>query len=887
MRPFSLVSALALSTALCACATAPAPEPASTAPIAAASRIVPTQLPRNARPLHYRIAMAPDAANLRYAAAVTIGMELLEQTDEITLNAADLEFSAVRLIQGGGAPVAPSRVETNAEAQTATFHFADRLAPGRYTLMIDYSGRIYTQASGFFALDYDAADGRKRALFTQFQAPDARRFVPSWDEPNFRTPWDLQVTIPAGQTAVSNMPEAGRERRPDGSQIVTFQTTPPMSSYLLFLGVGELDRITATSAGTELGIVTRRGSAEQGRFALQESVRVMPWFTDYFGTPYPLPKLDNIAGPGSSQQFAAMENWGAIFSFEPYLLLDPAITTEAERQFTYEVLIHEIAHQWFGNLVTIAWWDDIWLNESFASWITAKATEELMPQWDPAVSRVGTRETAMALDSLSTARPVIREVRAVEEMNQLFDAITYQKGEMVITMLEDFVGADEWRDGVRAYIQRYRLQNTITEDLWQSMEQASGRPVSAVAGDFTRQPGIPLIRVESAQCNGGRTRLALRQAEFSRDRFDAAPRRWRVPITALVQGRQPGRSLVEGGSGQIELAGCGTAIVNAGQAGYYRTLYAPSLLTQLKRDFARLRPVDQVGILADQWALGLGGYQSAADALDFVDAIPADGHAQLWIRAANILGGLYGRYPAGSEQRRQVSLYASRKLGPVLARLGWTPRRDERDDDRLLRAALIGTLGFTGDEALIAEAMRRFDADDPLVRSGPLRTTILGVVAGNIDEARWNRIHEEARAAEAPQVRRQLYRMLGSASDEALARRALDLAMTDEPGATYSAVIISAVAGVHPDLAFDFAVRNRERVQALVDIAAREEYIPVLASGSDNPETAARLRDYAQRHMNASSRAAADTAIATIEDRIRVRETRLPDISRWLAGKRL
>jgi hypothetical protein len=551
------------------------------------------------------------------------------------------------------------------------------------------------------------------------------------------------------------------------------------------------------------------------------------------------------------------------------------------------VLIHEIAHQWFGNLVTIAWWDDIWLNESFASWITAKATEDLMPQWDPAVGRVATRETAMALDSFSTARPVIREVRAVEEMNQLFDAITYQKGEMVITMLEEFVGENEWREGVRAYMQRHRLQNTVTEDLWRAMEQASGRPVSAVATDFTRQQGIPLIRVESARCSGGRLSVALRQAEFSRDRQQSEPRRWRVPVTALVQGRQPGRTLVEGGSGEVQLQGCGTTVVNAGQTGYFRTLYAAPVLAQLKRDYARLRPVDQVGILADQWALGLAGYQSSADALDFIDAIPSDGHAQLWIRAANILGGLYGRYPAGSEQRRQVSRYTSQKLGPVLAGLGWSPRRDEPDDNRLLRAALINTLGFIGDEMVVAEAMRRFDANDPLVQSGPLRTTILGIVASNIDEARWNRIREQARTEPAPQVKRQLYRMLGSASDEALARRALDLALTDEPGATNSADIISAVAAAHPDLAFDFAVRNRDRVQGLVDIAAREEYIPTLAAGSGNAETAARVRDYAGRYMNASSRAAADTAIATIEDRIRVRETRLPDITHWLAAKRL
>ena len=887
MRLPTIISLIALSAALGACATAPIPEPVAGAQATAApTRPIPTQLPRNARPLHYRIAMAPDPANLRYSATVTIDVELLEAGDEITLNAADIEFGAVRLRRSDGSEIAAQRVETNADAQTATIHFQDRLMPGRYSLMIEYRGRIYTQASGFFALDYDSETGRKRALFTQFQAPDARRFVPSWDEPAFRTPWDLQVTVPAGQSAIGNMPEAGRERRPDGSEIVTFQTTPPMSSYLLFLGVGEFDRITATAAGTELGIVTRRGSGEQGRFALDQSVRVMPWFTEYFGTPYPLPKLDNVAGPGSSQQFAAMENWGAIFSFEPYLLIDPAITTEAERQFTYEVLVHEIAHQWFGNLVTIAWWDDIWLNESFASWITAKATEELMPQWDPAVGRVGSRETAMTLDSLASARPVVREVRTVEEMNQLFDAITYQKGEMVITMLEDFVGEAAWREGVRAYLRRYRLHNTISEQFFETMEQASGLPVTAVAHDFTRQPGIPLIRVESADCRRGRTRIALTQAEFSRDRFGAPPRRWRVPVTAAVADRAS-QTLVEGGQGAMDLAGCGTPVVNAGQRGYFRTLYGPTVLPQLKRGFARLAPVDQVGILADQWALGLGGYQSAADAMDFIDAIPANGHAQLWIRAAGILSGLHSRYPEGSDERRQVAVYASRKLAPVLDRLGWSPRREEADDDRLLRAVLIGTLGGMGERTVVVEATRRFELNDPSVQSGPLRTTILGVVATHIDETGWRRIHEQARTAQAPQVRRQLYRLLGSARDETLARRALALALTDEPGATNSADMISAVAAVHPDLAFDFALQNREAVRALVDIASREEFIPILATGSSRAETAVRVRDYAERYMTASSRAVADTAIATIEDRVRVRETRLPDISRWLAAKNL
>ncbi len=330
MRPFPLVSTLALTAALALQGCADRPREVQSTPAApAAAAQVPSQLPRNVRPLHYTIAAAPDAADLRFTGQARIDIEVLEATDAITLNAADLEFASVTLDGGGRA-----RVSTDADAQTATFRFGNEIAPGRHRLDIDYSGKINTQAAGLFALDYTSDQGPKRALFTQFEAPDARRFFPGWDEPIFRTPYDLSVRVPAGQQAVSNMPEAGREPQADGSHIVRFQTTPAMSSYLLFLAVGEFDRITTTAAGTEIGVVTRRGAGEQGRWALESSARIVPWYNDYFGTPYPLPKLDNVAGPGTSQFFSAMENWGAIFSFENILLVDPAITTEAKPSFS-------------------------------------------------------------------------------------------------------------------------------------------------------------------------------------------------------------------------------------------------------------------------------------------------------------------------------------------------------------------------------------------------------------------------------------------------------------------------------------------------------------------------------------------------------------------------
>ena len=879
MRPFPLVSTLALAAglALSGCATTQSAAPAVPA---AAQAQVPSQLPRNVRPLSYSISAAPDAANLRFSGSVAIEIEVLEATDTITLNAADLTFASVTLDGDRRA-----RVSTDAAAQTASFRFDAPIAPGRHRLDIDYAGVINTQAAGLFALDYATEAGQRRALFTQFQAPDARRFVPSWDEPNFRTPYDLAVVVPAGQQAISNMPEAGREAQPDGSSVVRFQTSPAMSSYLLFLAVGEFDRITTTAAGTEIGVVTRRGAGEQGRWALESSARIVPWFNDYFGTPYPLPKLDNIAGPGSSQFFAAMENWGAIFSFENILLVDPAITTEARRQAIFSVAAHEIAHQWFGNLVTMSWWDDIWLNEGFASWMATNATAALHPEWEPLLGRVDGRETAMRLDSLATTHPVVQRIQTVEQMSQAFDAITYQKGEAVITMLEDYVGADSWRRGVQAYMARHRLGNTQSDDLWRAIEEASGRPVRALAQDFTMQPGIPLIRVEGGACSGGQTRVTLRQGQFSRDNPNAQPLAWRVPVIASAGAREL-RTIVEGGSAQASVPGCGPLVVNYGQAGYYRTLYAAPLVARLTENFARLRPLDQIGLVADNWALGLAGYQSPAVALDMADAAPADANSKLWERIAGMLSAVHAMYEADPARQARFDRYAAERLAPILGRLGWSPRPNERANDAVLRDEIIGIMGFLRDPAVVAEANRRFDANDPSVIAGPLRQTILGIVAYNADAARWERLRAMARDERNPLVKGELYQLLGGARDPALAQRALDLALTAEPGATNSSQLIGAVSAVHPDLAFDFALARREQVEAFVDVSSRSRYLSGLASGSADPAMIEKLNAYAARYLTPESRRPADRAIAAIQDRVRVRRERLPEITRWLEARR-
>ena len=843
---------------------------------------VPPHLPTSVRPLHYAIAVTPDAANLRFSGTVAIDIEVVEPTDSITLNAADLEFPSVAVGEDGAQSKAiDGKTSIDAVKQTVTFALPSKLAKGKHVLTINYTGKINKHATGLFALDYDGQDGRKRALFTQFEATDARRFFPGWDEPSFRAPYDLRVTVPAGQNAVSNMPEAGREQKPDGSAEVRFATTPAMSSYLLFLAVGEFDRITKDAAGTEVGVVTKRGDGEKGRYALEAEAEILSYYNDYFGERYPLPKLDNVAGPGSSQFFGAMENWGAIFSFESILLNDPSITSEDRLQAIYSVEAHEMAHQWFGDLVTMAWWNDLWLNEGFASWMGTKATNALRPEWEPLLGRIAGREEAMNLDSVATSHPIVQKIETVEQISQAFDPITYLKGEAVLRMLEDYVGEDVWRQGVRDYIATYRLKNTVTDNLWEKVEHAAGKPVTAIAHDFTLQAGVPLIRVQTAECRDGNTNVTLRQEEFSRDEVNKKPLKWRVPVIASTLGGAEVRTLVIDGTANITVPGCEPLIVNRGQTGYYRTLYPAPLLDRLKGAYAQLKPVDQLGLLADNWALGLAGYQPATAALDLLDTIPVDANPKVWARAVEILTDLYDRYEGDADARTALAQYGSKKLRPVFERLGWVVRPNEKANDAVLRTTLITALGRFGDPDVVAEAKRRYSTGDPSVTAGPLRTAILDVVAWQADSATWDRLHSEAKEEKKPLVRQHLYESLGGSRDETLARQALELSLTDEPGTTTSSRIVSTVAESHPDLAYDFAIANREKVEAQVDVSSRSRYFPGLAARSSNAAMVTKLEDYAQRFMTPQSRKSADVAIAAIKDRIRVRETRLKEVAVW------
>ena len=848
---------------------------------------LPTQLPRTAIPHHYAISVTPHADRLTFDGEVGIDLDVTKPTQAIVLNAAELNLASATLQPARGGPAVSAQISLDPEAETATLTFPRTIAPGAYHLAIAYSGMIHTQANGLFALDYkDPAGVRKRAIFTQFEPADARRFFPGWDEPDYKASFDLTARVPADSMAVGNMPAASSKPLPGGLKEVRFQTTPTMSSYLLFFGDGDFGRITSRAGATETGIVMGRGNESKARTALEAETEILPYYNQYFGTPFPLPKLDNVAGPGQSQFFSAMENWGAIFTFERVLLDDPAVTTERERQAIFGTEAHEMAHQWFGDLVTMGWWSDLWLNEGFASWMATKATKHFHPDWGAEFGAVGAREGAMGQDSLHTTHPIVQDVRTVEQANQAFDAITYSKGESVLSMLETYASPLVWQRGIQAYIRAHEYQNTRTDDLWHAEEAAGAKGLTQIAHDFTLQPGVPLIRVGAVTCDSGRSRVSLIQDEFSADRKPGSftPLSWHVPLRVAVVGGQPVTAVTAGRETQVTVPGCGPLLVNAGQTGYYRSLYPAAAAEQLRADFERIDPVDEYGLVRDQLALSEAGYQPMGIGLDFTAAIPTNARPELQSQGLGTWTGLYREFEGDPATQQQIARLIEQRYTPVFAEIGLTPRAGEQPTIATLRPQLIQGLGYVGDPWVNAEALRLFAAlqTNPNAVPGGLKQTWLGIVAANADAATWDQLHAMARNASSATERQNLYSLLGATKDDALARRALDLALTDEPGKTVSAGIIGAVAGRHPDLALDFVLAHWAEVQKFVDLSAQSRFIGRLASGSHNEATIARLESYAQANIAASDRKPIDQAITIIRVRL-ANEPRITSEARaWL-----
>ena len=825
-------------------------------------------LPDAVVPTHYDLALAPDSRALTFRGKVTIAITVSAATADVVLNSAGLAFEHAR-VDGGSSDAV---VTLDDKLERAKLHFGASLSPGAHVLAIDYTGKIGHTTLGFFAMNYASPAGPRRTLATNFEPAHARQLLPCWDEPARKATFTVTVDAPKDRLVVSNMPVAGTTAIAPSMQRVRFAESPKMSTYLLFVAIGDFERIHKVVDGIDVGVVVKRGDTAKATYALEQAARLLQLYNGYFNIRYPLPKLDLVAAPGSIRG-SSMENWGAIFYSQGDLLFDPAKSTEADRQRVFLVVSHEMAHQWFGDLVTMAWWDDLWLNEGFARWMQTFAADELHPEWHTGLQAASIFEMGKRADAVPSTHPVVQKVFTAAQAEQAFDYITYDKGAAVITMIAAYVGRDNFRDGVRRYMHEHAYGNTVDSDLWSIMQQTAGKPILAIEHDFTRQVGVPLVRV-TATSQG----TQLSQGRFAEDPATIQgepPQKWRLP---LVVGPPLGSGktiLLEGGAGETTLE-AGPLLVNMGQTGYARVLYDNSF-DALASDFGKLAPMDQLGLLNDTSALGNAGYAPADRLLILLGALPAQANPVVWTRVVRLLDGLDIHY-TDTPQRTVYRSFALRLLAPLADRLGSVPATNESSNISVLRTAVSEAQATFGDAAVIDRARKTFDSKKGTAAQ---QRTALSVVAAHADLATFDALLDKARRAD-PLEKEHIFEALSNVSDPVLARRMVDIALGDEVPAGSSPTLLSRLARKHPDMVWQVIGPRLDDPALHLDEPERWELAAAIAASSADPARIADLQAYETRSVPADSRRPLLAAEAAIRENQRMAAKVLPQLDTWI-----
>ncbi len=693
-------------------------------------------LPADVHPLHYQLTVTPEVATASFSGDLTVDLQVVNPTTRITLDAVDLEIVDVTLTAPGGHPVHPA-VTTDAAAGTVTFTLPARLLPGTARLRIEYDGRLRDDGRGFYIV---RTPDRKYVL-SQMEATDARRAFPCVDEPSAKASFALTAVIDEGLMAISNGPVVSDTPGPKpGLHTVRFGTTPKMSSYLVALAVGEFQCVEGSSDAIPIRVCTLPERKDGARFALEAAEQAFAFDNRYFAFHYPFRKLDLVAVPGNFP--GAMENAGIIV-FDEGLLSHPTGATESALASEASVLAHEIAHQWLGDVVTMASWDDLWLNEGFATWMTPKALAAWKPQWRPDLDEVASAGNVMRTDALKSTRAVRAPVATPAEIDESFDPIAYDKGAALVRMVEAWMGPDAFHKALVAFVHDHAFGSVTTEDLGAALQAASGQPVAAVLAGFVTRPGVPEVTIESS-CDGPDTVVTASARRFSPGVPPAPPEvaAWTIPIGLRGIGDgavAPAVStvLLAGPRQTFKLPGCFPAVfANAGANGYYYTSYTADALGRLASNAeSQLTPAERLRLLEDAWDLALAGEQGFGEYMAVAAALAADPIPEVVEELDREL--TFARdYMVPGPEHAAFESWVTRVFSPVAEGLGWKTARGENEDRTRQRRAVLDILGRAGrDKTVLATARAMIDAHlagreriEPL--SMPIVVRLSAVTAG-------------------------------------------------------------------------------------------------------------------------------------------------------------
>ena len=733
------------------------------------------RLPGGAIPEHYHLWFAPDFQTDSFRGRATIDVQLAKPALAITLHAAEIAFQEVRIEAGGGAQ--PATVALDEKRETATLTVTRQLPRGPAKIVINYTGILNDKLRGFYL---SKANGRKYAV-SQMEATDARRAFPSFDEPVYKATFDIEMMIDDGDIAISNGPQKSDTPGPEpGKHTVTFGRTRRMSTYLVALLVGDFACREETSDGIPLRVCSTPDKKHLTGFALDAAVQQLAFYDDYYSIKYPFEKLDIIGIPDFAA--GAMENTGAITFREQVLLADPERASLTTKKTVAAVLSHEIAHQWFGNLVTMKWWDDIWLNEGFATWMANKPLAVWKPEWSVELDSAEQTQYALGLDTLRTTRAIRTKVETPEEINEVFDGIAYGKAGAVLRMVESYVGSDAFRAGVASYIKRYSYANAAAEDFWTEVARVTGKPVDRIMRSYVDQPGVPVLEV-SSNCAVGTTVMTIEQERFlampgAADR--GAAQTWTIPI--CFKGSIC--HVISTTRDTLRVPGCGAEpFINSGSLGYFFTEYTPETVRQLSQNaLGRLGPAERVGLLGDEWRMAQAGRHDIGVVLDLVAAF-ADDPSPAVTDSLRTPVAYTAEYLVSEPDRRAFESWVQSRFGPALDRLGSVGNSsDELEQSR--RAALLELVAIWGGARQVQKQAREQALDYIADRSflpATLAPALLRVAASSGDATLYERyVARIKQLAADPEEYFRFFNALPYFRDPALVKRTLESALSSD-----------------------------------------------------------------------------------------------------------
>src|SRR3989344_611868 len=759
------------------------------------------RLPTHFRPMRYKIMLHPNLEKFTFRGEETVEFSLLKSTRLISLHADELKIELAEIVCESERQKAV-KISYDKRTERVSFFFPHPIPVGKGELRLAFHGTLNNRMRGFYRSRYDIGGKEHHMAVTQFESTDARRAFPCVDEPAAKAVFDVTLMIPKGHTAISNTIPVEVREHDAGVEVVKFEPTPRMSTYLFAFIVGKVGYVEKkTKEGTSVRVFVTPGKKKQAAFALDVGVRVLEFYEKYFAIKYPLPVLDMIAVPDFSA--GAMENWGAITYRETAILFDKNHSSTANKQWVALVIAHEIAHQWFGNLVTMSWWTHLWLNEGFASYIEYLAVDHIFHKWDVWTQFVYfDLGTALSLDALANTHPIEIEVGHPSEISEIFDAVSYSKGASVIRMLADYLGEKAFCDGLRHYLKKHQYANASTVDLWRAFEHVSGKPVAQIMQNWTARSGYPLIRVSETKKG-----ILLRQRRFfSSPRHRAKMRDdtiWRVPINYRRETKNKSAWLLLGRKSQLvplRLKPHEWVSFNAGASGVYRVDYPARLLAELQEAVIKktLSARDRLSIQSDAFALAETGELAADKALALARAYKNETDYTVWVDLAASLGRLESVL-ADEKFFHQYRVYLKDIFSAVAGRVGWVPKKNESHTDTLLRPLALYSFGLAGDAATIRKAnelFRKIQKGGAHVNPD-IRGVVYGLVAehGGAKEYAWfmwrhreEHLHEE---------KNRLLRALARFHDPKLLVRTLDYGFSKHVRAQDTPMVVSTVGANH------------------------------------------------------------------------------------------